>query len=83
MQAVVREETERVQWLDIKRTEGGGEIPKERTMAGSSGVMEIFGGQDFLMPCSVREETVPAVFIDYILINSSRGSYVHLLISFL
>lgn len=37
----------------------------------SVGVMEIFGGQGFHVPFSVWEETVPAIFIDYILINSS------------
>lgn len=51
-------------------------------MAVSSGVMEILGGQDFHISFSVWRETVPVIFIDYILINSSRDSSVHPLISF-
>lgn len=56
------------------------EISK-RTMVVSSGVMEIYVGQDFGMSFSVWGETVPEVFIDCILIDISRGSSVHLLIS--
>ena len=62
--------------------EGEGENSKERARAVSSGVMEIFGGQDFTS-FSVWGETVPVVYIDCILIDSSRGSSVHLLINFL
>ena len=35
------------------KEEGEGESSKERIMAGSSGVLEIFGGQIFSMPFSV------------------------------
>lgn len=52
-------------------------------MSVSSGVMEIFGRQDFSMSFSVWGEAVLVVCIDYILIDSSRGSSVHLLISIL
>lgn len=41
-------------------------------------MLELFGRQEF----SVWGETVPVVCIDCILIDSSRGSSVHLLISF-
>lgn len=63
--------------------EDEGESSKERTTAVSSGVMKVFGGQDFSMLFSVWGETVPVVSIDCILTDSSRGSSVHLLISFL
>lgn len=55
--------------------EGEGESSKVRTRAVSSGVMEIFGEQDFTS-FSVWGETVPVVYIDGVLIDSSRGSSV-------
>lgn len=60
--------------------EGEGQNSKERARVVSSGVMEIFGEQDFTS-FSVWGGTVPVVYIDCILIDSSRGSSVYLLIS--